>query len=82
MVASAERPPRCASRRTCQHSDLLGTFYVDVDGPRCHIALSGPAEPLLAVVECLRAELVATLAAAGRSDLIRLPEAEPATAGS
>jgi hypothetical protein len=53
-----------------------------VDGPRCHIAPSGSAEPLLAVVECMRAELVATLAAAGRSDFTRPPEAEPATAGS
>ena len=48
---------------------------------RCHITLSGQAEPLLAVVERMRAELVATLAAAGRSDLTRPPEAEPATAG-
>ena len=74
--------PRRASRRTCQHSDLLGTFYVDVDGPRCHIALSGSAEPLLAVVECMRAELVATLAAAGRHDLTSPAETEPATTAS
>ena len=53
-----------------------------MDGPRCHIALSGSAEPLLAVVECMRVELVATLAAAGRSDFTRPTEAEPATAGS
>ena len=42
---------------------------------RCDITLSGQAEPLLAVVERMRAELVATLAAAGRSDLTRPPEA-------
>ena len=48
---------------------------------RCPIALSGQVEPLLAVVERMRAELAATLAAAGRSD-IRPPELGPATAGS
>ena len=34
-----------------QHPDLPGSFYVDVDSPRCHIAPSGQAEPLLGVVE-------------------------------
>ena len=48
---------------------------------RCHIALGGPAEPLLTVVERMPAELVSTLAGAGRSDLTHPPEAEPATAG-
>jgi hypothetical protein len=54
-----------------QHPELPDTFYVNVDSRRCHIAISGPVEPLLAVVERLRAELVATLAAAGRHDLTR-----------
>jgi hypothetical protein len=62
-----------------QHPDLPDTFYLDIDSLRCHIALSGPAEPLLAVVERLRAELHATLHAAGRHDLTSPPEAEPAT---
>jgi hypothetical protein len=48
---------------------------------RCHIALSGQAEPPLAVVERMRAELAATVAAAGRSDLTCPSEAEPASAG-
>ena len=63
-----------------QHPELGDTFYLTVDSERCRIALSGPAESLVAVVERLRAELVATLAAAGRSDLTRPEEAEPATA--
>jgi hypothetical protein len=61
-----------------QHPELPDTFYVDVDSLRCHIAISGPAEPVLAVVERMRAELVATLQAAGRSDLTS-PAAEAAT---
>jgi len=62
-----------------QDPELLGTFYVDLDRLRCHIAISGPAEPLLAVVDRLRAELVATLTAAGRHDLTSPAAAEPAT---
>ena len=50
-----------------QHPELRDTFYLTVDSERCHIALSGQAESLLAVVERLRAELAVTLAAAGRS---------------
>ena len=65
-----------------QHPELPNTFYVTVDSERCHIALSGPAEPLVAVVERLRAELVATLAAAGHHDLTSPAEAEPATTAS
>jgi hypothetical protein len=65
-----------------QHPELTDTFYVTVDSLRCHIALSGPAEPLLAVVERMRAQLVATLSAAGRADRIRPEEAEPATTSS
>ena len=62
-----------------QHPELPDTFYVDLDRLRCHIAISGPAEPLLAVVDRLRAELVATLTAAGRHDLTSPAAAEPAT---
>jgi hypothetical protein len=62
-----------------QHPELPDTFYVDVDSLRCHIAISGPAEPVLAVVERMRAELVATLQAAGRSDLTSPAAAEAAT---
>ena len=52
-----------------QHPELLDTFYLTVDSLRCHITLSGPPELLVAVVERMRAELAATLHAAGRSDL-------------
>jgi hypothetical protein len=52
-----------------QHPELADTFYLTLDSLRCHIALSGPAELLVAVVERMRAELVATLAAGGRRDL-------------
>ena len=62
-----------------QHPELGNTFYVTVDSERCRIALSGPAEPLVAVVERMRAELVATLAAAGRSDLTSPAPTEPIT---
>jgi hypothetical protein len=65
-----------------RHPELGDTFYVTVDSERCHIALSGPAEPLVAVVERLRAELAATLAATGRHDLTSPAEAEPATTAS
>ena len=65
-----------------QHPELLDTFYLTVDSLRCHIALSGQAESLLAVVERLRAELAATLHAAGRHDLTSPAEAEPATTSS
>jgi hypothetical protein len=43
-----------------QHPELGDTFYLTVDSERCRIALSGPAEPLVAVVERLRAELGVT----------------------
>jgi hypothetical protein len=62
-----------------QHPELGNTFYVTVDSERCHIALSGRAEPLVAVVERMRAVLVATLAAAGRSDLTSPAPTEPIT---
>jgi hypothetical protein len=62
-----------------QHPELGDTFYLTVDSDRCRIALSGPAEPLLAVVERMRAELHATLTAAGRHDLTSPAEAEHAT---
>jgi hypothetical protein len=62
-----------------QHPELADTYYLTIDSERCHIALSGQAESLVAVVERLRAELAATLAAAGRPDLTRPEEAEPAT---
>ena len=65
-----------------QHPELRDTFYLTVDSERCHIALSGQAESLLAVVERLRAELAVTLAAAGRHDLTRPAETEPATTAS
>jgi hypothetical protein len=52
-----------------QHPELGDTFYVTVDSGHCHITLSGPPEPLVAVVERLGAELAATLTAAGRHDL-------------
>ena len=65
-----------------QHPELGDTFYLTVDSERCHIALSGPAESLVAVVERLRAELAVALAAAGRHDLTRPEEAEPATTSS
>jgi hypothetical protein len=65
-----------------QHPELGDTFYVTVDSERCRIALSGPAESLVAVVERLRAELAVTLAAAGRHVLTRPEEAEPPTTAS
>ena len=65
-----------------QHPELGDTFYLTVDSDRCRIALSGPAESLAAVVERLRAELAATLAAAGHHDLTSPAEAEPATTAS
>jgi hypothetical protein len=65
-----------------QHPELGDTFYLTVDSDRCHIALSGQPEPLVAVVERLRAELAATLHAAGRHDLTSPAEAEPATTSS
>ena len=65
-----------------QHPELGDTFYLTVDSDRCRIALSGPAESLAAVVERLRAELAATLAAAGHHDLTSPAEAEPATTSS
>ena len=65
-----------------QHPELADTFYLTVDSERCHIALSGQAESLLAVIERLRVELAATLAAAGRHDLISPAETEPATTTS
>ena len=49
--------------------ELADTFHLTLDSLRCRISLSGPPELLLAVVERLRAELHATLAAAGRPDL-------------
>jgi hypothetical protein len=49
-----------------QHPELGDTFYLTVDSERCHIALSGQAESLLAVVERLRAELAATTSPAQR----------------
>ena len=65
-----------------QHPELGNTFYLTIDSDRCRIALSGPAEPLVAVVERLRAELAVTLAAAGRHDLTSPAEAELASTGS
>ena len=65
-----------------QHPELRDTFYLTLDSERCHIALSGQAESLLAVVERLRAELAVTLAAAGRHDLTSPAETEPATTAS
>jgi hypothetical protein len=65
-----------------QHPELSDTFYLTIDSDRCRIALSGAAESLVAVVERLRAELAATLAAAGRHYLTRPEEAEPATTSS
>ena len=62
-----------------QHPDTPTTFFVDVDTLRCHICISGEAEPVLAVVERMRAELHTTLRAAGRHDLTDPAEAEPAT---
>jgi len=62
-----------------QHPDTPTTFFVDVDTLRCHISISGEAEPVLAVVERMRAELHATLRAAGRHGLTDPAEAEPAT---
>ena len=62
-----------------QHPELGDTFYLTIDSERCRIALSGPAESLVAVVERLRAELAATLAAAGRSDLPAPALTTPAT---
>ena len=62
-----------------QHPDTPTTFFVDVDTLRCHISISGEAEPVLAVVERMRAELHATLRAAGRHDLTDPAETEPAT---
>jgi hypothetical protein len=52
-----------------QHPELGDTFYLTLDSSHCHITLSGPPEPLVAVVERLGVELAATLAAAGRHDL-------------
>ena len=62
-----------------QHPELGDTFYLTIDSLRCHITLSGQAEALLVVVERLRAELAATLAAAGRSDLTSPAPTEPIT---
>jgi hypothetical protein len=62
-----------------QHPDTPTTFFVEVDTLRCHISISGEAEPVLAVVERMRAELHATLRAAGRHDLTDPAETEPAT---
>jgi hypothetical protein len=62
-----------------QHPELADTFYVSVDSSRCHITLSGSPELLVAVVERLRAELAATLHAAGRHDLARPVPTEPAS---
>ena len=62
-----------------QHPDTPTTFFVDLDTLRCHISISGEAEPVLAVVERLRAELHATLRAVGRQDLTDPAETEPAT---
>jgi hypothetical protein len=61
-----------------QRPELGDTSYVNVDSLRCHITLSGPPELLVAVVDRMRAELAATLAAAGRADLTRPAPAEPA----
>jgi hypothetical protein len=62
-----------------QHPELADTFYLTLDSLRCHIALSGPAELLVAVVDRLRAELAATLHAAGRADRTGPAPATPAT---
>jgi hypothetical protein len=51
-----------------QHPELADTFYLTIDHLHCRITLSGPAAPLLAVVERLRAELAATLHAVGHAD--------------
>jgi hypothetical protein len=64
-----------------QHPELPDTFYVDLDSLRCHIAISGPAAPLLAVVDRMRAELHATLTAAGCRDLPAPALTTPATGG-
>ena len=59
--ARHQRPPDARPRDAGQldvdarqHPELGDTFYVTVDSERCRIALSGPAEPLVAVVERLR----------------------------
>jgi hypothetical protein len=63
--------PRRLEVEARQHPEpeLADTFYLTIDSERCRISLSGPPELLLAVVERLRAELVAALAGAGRADL-------------
>jgi hypothetical protein len=65
-----------------RHPDTPATFFLDVDTLRCHISISGPAEPVLHVVERMRAELHTTLRAAGRHDLTGPTPAEPATTSS
>ena len=62
-----------------QPPDLADTFYLTLDSLHCRITLSGPAAPLLAVVERMRAELVATLAAASHADLTHPAPATPAS---
>jgi hypothetical protein len=59
--------------------ELADTFYLTIDSLRCRISLSGPPELLVAVVERMRAELAATLATTGRSDLTSATPAKPAT---
>ena len=71
---------------TRQHPQDPDTFFVDVDTLHCHIAISGHAEPVLAMVERMRTELHTTLAAAGRHDLndptAATPAAQPAHTAS
>ena len=62
-----------------QHPELADTFYLTVDTLRCRIAISGPPEELTAVVDRLRAELHAILAAAGRPGLPAPALTTPAT---
>jgi hypothetical protein len=62
-----------------QHPDTPTTFFVDLDTLRCHISISGEAEPVLAVVERMRAELRTALRAAGRHDLTDPAAPQPAT---
>jgi hypothetical protein len=62
-----------------QHPEHLDTFFVEVDSLRCHLTISGQAEPLLAVVDHIRTELAATLATAGRRDLPAPALTTPAT---
>jgi hypothetical protein len=63
--------PRRLEVEARQHPEpeLADTFYLTIDSGHCRISLSGPPELLLAVVERLRAELHAALAAAGCPDL-------------